>query len=104
MDAPRQSQTGSRDDNFSARGSSSALLEVPKEKRTGLKKWKSLTRMLDLGKKSSPPLRQTSLAINVCPDLQSSVILPDPQLYSVLYSPQIISGISYRLVAFALFI
>ena len=69
IDAPRKSQTALNDGIVGAQGSGSGLLEVPTEKATGLKKWKSLTRIFDSKKKSSPPLRQTSLAINVCSDL-----------------------------------
>ncbi|KAF9648964.1 hypothetical protein BDM02DRAFT_2022110 [Thelephora ganbajun] len=59
-----QSQTASNDENVDVRGSSLILLQVPREKAAGLKKWKSLTRMFDSKEKSSPSLRQTSLAIN----------------------------------------
>jgi len=62
---PSQSQTALNDENLDDRGSSSSLLELPREKAVGLKKWKSLTRMFDSKKKSSPPLRQTPLAISV---------------------------------------
>ena len=58
------SQTACNDRNADAQPSSSTQLEVPS---AGRKKWKSLTGVFD-SKKSSPPLRQTSLAINVCPD------------------------------------
>jgi len=80
---PRPSQTAFDDENVNGRGSSSTLLEIPKERAAGLRKWKSLTRMFDSKKKSNPLLRQTSLAINVRPDLHSSVILSDPGLYGV---------------------
>ena len=62
---PRRSQTAFDGENVDGQGSGSTLLEDPKERAVGLKRWKSLTRMFDSKKKSSPPLRQTPLAINV---------------------------------------
>ena len=71
-----------------------------------MRKWKSVTQMSESKKKSSPPLRHTSLAIDVCVNLHSSVILLDPVLYIACYtySPHIIRGFHTGLLRFALLI
>lgn len=89
-------------ENVEVQGSSPPALEVQKRDGTGLKRWKSLTRIFDSKKKSSPQLRQTTLAINV--SFHLPVILPDPGfvLRMILYSPQIIGGFHTGCLRFGL--
>jgi len=85
---PRQRQTQFNDRNAEISGSSSTSL-----KTAGIKKWKSLTRKKESKKESSPPLRQASLAIDVCVDLHFGCDPIGPgAVYRTLYSSHAIRG------------
>ena len=89
----RQSQTLFNGGKAEIPGSSSTSLRVPKEKSVGLKKWKSLTKMFEPKKESSPLFRQASLAIDVCVDLHFGCDPIGPgTLYRTLYSSHVIRG------------